>query len=112
MTLGVGAVLPSGAQCATRVRDAGEIRPENNAANSNRGSRANANTWSDWSQFSRVDGDFSGTTDEIIQWAACKWGIDEDIVRAQVIKHGGGHQEWWTSRPAVSAAGDHVSESP
>ena len=86
VTLGVGAVLPSGAQCAARVRDAGEIRPENNAANSTRGSRANANTRSDWSQFSRVDGDFAGSTDEIIQWAACKWGIDEDIVRAQVIK--------------------------
>ena len=50
------------------------------------GSRANANTRSDWSGFSRVDGDFSGTTDEIIQWAACKWGIDENIARAQVIK--------------------------
>ncbi len=60
VTLGVGAALPSGAQCAARVRDAGEIRPENNAANSNRGSRANANTRSDWSQFSRVDGDFAG----------------------------------------------------
>ncbi len=65
---------------------AGEIRPENAAANTNRGSRANANTRGDWSQFSRVDGDFAGTTDEIIQWAACKWGIDEDIARAQVIK--------------------------
>jgi autotransporter family porin len=31
----------------------------------------------------RVTGDFVGTTDEIIQWAACKWGLDEDIVRAQ-----------------------------
>ena len=48
--------------------------------------------------FNRVDGDFAGTTDQIIQWAACKWGIDEDmwaackwgidedIVRAQIIK--------------------------
>ena len=26
----------------------------------------------------RVDGDFAGTTDQIIQWAACKWGIDEE----------------------------------
>ena len=86
VTLPVGAALPSGAECASRVRSAGEVRPENSAANSNEGSRANANTRSDWSQFSRVDGDFSGTTDEIIQWAACKWGIDEDIARAQVIK--------------------------
>jgi hypothetical protein len=85
-TLPVGAVLPSGAECATRVRPAVEIRPENSAVNAHRGSRSNANTRSDWWQFSRVDGDFAGTTDEIIQWAACKWGIDEDIARAQVIK--------------------------
>ena len=77
---------PTGAQCAARVRSAAEIRPENNAANSNRGSRANANTRNDWAGFNRVDGDFAGTTDQIIQWAACKWGIDEDIVRAQIIK--------------------------
>ena len=78
-TLPVGAALPSGAQCAALVRPAAEIRPENNAANAIRGSRANANTCTDWSGFNRVDGDFTGTTDEIIQWAACKWGIDEDI---------------------------------
>jgi hypothetical protein len=30
-----------------------------------------------------VDGDFSGTTDETIQWTAWKWGIDEDLVRAE-----------------------------
>ena len=85
-TLPPGAALPSGAQCAALVRPAVEIRPENNGANHVRGSRANANTRTDWSGFNRVDGDFVGTTDEIIQWAACKWGIDEDIVRAQVVK--------------------------
>jgi autotransporter family porin len=30
----------------------------------------------------RVTGNFTGTTDEIIQWAAHKWGIDEDVVRS------------------------------
>ncbi len=85
-TLPVGAALPSGAECAARVRPAAEVRPENAAANSNRGSRANANNRTDWSGFDRVDGDYAGTTDEIIQWAACKWGIDEDIARAQVVK--------------------------
>jgi autotransporter family porin len=82
----VGAALPSGAECAVRVRPAVEIRPENATANANKGSRANANTRTDWWGFNRVDGAFSGTTDQIIQWAACKWGIDEDIVRAQIIK--------------------------
>ena len=31
-------------------------------------------------------GNFTGTTDEIIQWAACKWGFDENTLRAQVAK--------------------------
>ncbi|HVN13166.1 MAG TPA: hypothetical protein VMT69_13810 [Kineosporiaceae bacterium] len=31
----------------------------------------------------RVDGHFSGTTDEILQWGACKWGFAVDTVRAQ-----------------------------
>ena len=62
-----------------------EIRPENAAANANRAA-APTPTPAPTGPFSRVDGDFAGTTDEIIQWAACKWGIDEDIARAQVIK--------------------------
>ena len=37
-----------------------------------------------------MDGAFTGTTDEIVQWAACKWGIDEDIARAQTAK-----ESWW-----------------
>jgi hypothetical protein len=38
----------------------------------------------------RVDGDFTGTTHEILRWTACKWGIDEDIVYAQAAK-----ESWW-----------------
>jgi hypothetical protein len=96
-TLTPGSTLPTGAACASLVRAAVEIRPTNNTPNHNRGSRANANTRTDWSQFNRVDGDFAGTTDELIQWAACKWGIDEDIVRAQVVK-----ESYWRQ----SAVGD------
>ena len=89
-TLPVGSALPSGAECAGRVRPAPEIRPGNAGPNSTRGSAPD--TRSDWVGFQRVDGDFVGTTDEIIQWAACKWGIDEDIVRAQVVKESFWHQ--------------------
>jgi hypothetical protein len=39
----------------------------------------------------RIDGNFAGTTDEIIQWGACKWGFDEDIVRAVAVT-----ESWWT----------------
>lgn len=34
-------------------------------------------------QFYRVDGQYTGSTDMILRWAACKWGIDENVVRAQ-----------------------------
>jgi hypothetical protein len=33
----------------------------------------------------RVTGDFAGSTDEILQWAAHKWGIPEDVVRAVAV---------------------------
>ena len=45
----------------------------------------------DSAEFPRATGNFTGTTDEIIQWAACKWGFDEDTLRAQVAK-----ESWWT----------------
>jgi hypothetical protein len=33
-----------------------------------------------------VSGRFSGTTDEIIQWGAGKWGIPADVLRAVAVK--------------------------
>jgi len=38
-----------------------------------------------------VDGQYTGTTDMIFRWAACKWGIDEDVVRAQASNE---HWSW------------------
>ena len=38
----------------------------------------------------RVTGRFRGTTDEVIQWAAHKHGIDEDLFRAAAVK-----ESWW-----------------
>jgi autotransporter family porin len=32
-----------------------------------------------------VSGNFTGTTDEILQWAACKWGFADDFVRAMAV---------------------------
>lgn len=78
-TLPVGAALPTEAQCASAIRPASEIRPSNATVNHTTGSQPLADD-------PRVTGNFTGTTDEIIQWAACKWGLDEDIVRAQIAK--------------------------
>jgi hypothetical protein len=30
----------------------------------------------------RITGDFTGTTDEIFQWAAAKWGLPDNLIRA------------------------------
>jgi hypothetical protein len=34
----------------------------------------------------RVDGQFTGTTDEIFQWAACKWGVSDNMLRAIAVR--------------------------
>lgn len=85
-TRGVNAALPSGATCATQIRSMSENRPQNVAYNATRGVSAN-------DVYPRVDGNFVGTTDEILQWAACKWGIDEDWLRAQIVT-----ESWWDQR--------------
>ncbi len=38
----------------------------------------------------RVDGDFRGSTDEIIQWAAYKWGFSPELFRAVAAV-----ESWW-----------------
>lgn len=45
------------------------------------------NYWTKWAnKRAQVTGNFTGTTTEIIQWAACKWGIDEDTIRAAAVQ--------------------------
>ena len=97
-TLPVGATLPSDAECAARVRKTPEIRAGNTTYNQTAG-HPTANPPAPI--YGRVTGNFTGTTDEIIQWASCKWGIDEDIVRAQTAK-----ESWWNQK----AAGDLTTE--
>jgi hypothetical protein len=85
VTLPVGSALPSDAACAAAVRPAAELRADNAQANHTVGVGATDGQ-------PRVTGNYVGSTDEIIQWTACKWGIDEDIVRAQIAKESGWHQ--------------------
>jgi hypothetical protein len=81
-TLPPGAPLPSDADCAARVVPTAEVRPANAGFNHTLGRQKNIHE----KFLDRVTGDFQGTTDEILQWGACKWGIDADIVRAQAAK--------------------------
>ncbi|MCL5999390.1 MAG: hypothetical protein M1546_25505 [Chloroflexi bacterium] len=90
-TLPTGVALPSDAQCAAAVKPRPETMGINTPYNTKRGSQRLAKNFFSSSDplantriASRVTGNFVGSTDEILQWVACKWGIDEDIVRAQV----------------------------
>ena len=37
-----------------------------------------------------MDGQFTGTTDEVLQWGAYKWGFDPNMVRAIAA-----NESWW-----------------
>jgi autotransporter family porin len=119
VTLPPGSELPSDEVCAAAVRPAPENKGANaryNATMANQGvgynffgtaadSRANSEI------APRVTGNFTGTTDEILQWAACKWGIDEDIVRAQAAVESWWHQDTqgdWSSDPSRCAPGYEI----
>jgi len=45
------------------------------------------------SDFAAVDGAYSGSTDDIFRVYACKWGIDEDYIRAQALIESHWHQD-------------------
>jgi autotransporter family porin len=97
-TLGPGSALPSGAQCATWVR--AQPYPENKGVNRTANQTTGHHIGSDFFGGDdprangvigpRVDGQFTGTTGQILRWAACKWGIDEDMVFAQAAI-----ESWW-----------------
>jgi hypothetical protein len=94
----------SDAAARAHVRPAREVRPDNAAANdyvpSGRELRAFARARDRLGRRSRernpylahVTGRCVGTTDEIIQWAAWKWGIPENWLRAAYMQESGWHQ--------------------
>jgi hypothetical protein len=93
-----GAALPSGTQCATWVgaRAYPESKGANRTANQTTGHGIGSGFFNGGDPRAnsriapRVDGKSTGTTGQILRWAACKWGIDEDIVMAQAAI-----ESWW-----------------
>jgi autotransporter family porin len=97
-TLPPGSKLPTGGQCAQWVR--ARPMPENKGVNGRfnhttgqsvgaaffSGDKPQANGWI----APRINGNFTGTTQEILRWAACKWGIDQNLVFAQAAV-----ESWW-----------------
>ncbi|MDT4979426.1 MAG: hypothetical protein QOG07_1305 [Pseudonocardiales bacterium] len=100
--VGTWSTLPNNASCANRVRySTWEPRPDNGVPNHvmpdagavhralaarpvATGGAADPR-WDSW-LLQRVDGRFTGTTDEIFQWAACKWGLPDDLLRAIAVR--------------------------
>ena len=88
--------LPSGTTCAALVRRFGvgtapgqpycqsQARPDNGVIIDGANSDFNR------TYAASVTGNFTGTTDEILQWGACKWGLDEDVTRARAVQ-----ESWW-----------------
>lgn len=94
--------LPSGRRCAERVhRSTWEPRPDNEGPNQRMPAARQVRAalaarpvalenaydlrWDTW-LLPRVTGRFTGTTDEIIQWGACKWGISDNVLRAVAVR--------------------------
>ncbi len=114
-TLPPHAPLPGAAQCASAVLSSSsaseEARTANFTANHTEPTAAQLAAFHAFpikggfapvSDFARVDGQFSGTTDQILRWGACKWGVDEDVVRAEAAA-----ESHWLQ----SGTGDSTSDS-
>lgn len=89
-TLPAGSTGRTEAACADLVhRSAWEPRPQNQSENNTRanvdgvngygGMTHQAQTWD------RVHGNQVGTTDELIQFYACKWGLSDNLIRAEAV---------------------------
>lgn len=102
-TLPPGASLPSGSQCANLISySSWEPRPGNATYNQTTPPSwwlqnyyavvASGEGGSPGSYLQRVTGNFTGTTDEILQWGACKWGFDANVVRAIAVNESHWHQ--------------------
>lgn len=111
-TLLPGSSLPGETKCASLIqRSSWEERPDNTQANHRVPTTQQIAALAPWGPSiglnaradtlrKQITGNFTGTTDEIIQWVACKWGIDVNIIRAQAVKESEWHQNYrgdWTT---------------
>jgi hypothetical protein len=110
-TLPVGSPLPSAELCAVHANQAGSDRetvPENDGANQSVPTDLRLPPWPDYWDPSvnllfipRIDGQYTGTTDRILVWGACKWGVSTDVVRAMAMAESSWRQ---------SKVGDYVDD--
>ena len=120
-TLPVRSALPSDDSCAQYAREVGSDReavPDNVEANNSVPTDLTLPPWPDFWESSanrlfvpRIDGRFTGTTDQIIVWGACKWGIEIDVVRAMAVAESSWRQDKVgdpVDNPALCVGGDSV----
>ena len=123
-------LLPSGTSCRSRIHPSTwEPRPDNTkrnhvmpdpasvraafAARPRAPGGAYDSRWDRW-LLPRVDGQFTGRTDEIFQWGACKWGLPDDLLRAIAEKESTWYQYlvYPSGRPVPDyGSGDVLSAS-
>jgi autotransporter family porin len=90
----MGTAPLSDAAAASRVHSPGwEPRPENNEDNQRVPTSSELKLFHEQNQepYSKwVNGDYRGSTDQIIQWAAYKWGLNPDLLRSVAAV-----ETWW-----------------
>ncbi len=120
----VGAAPLSDGEAASRVRPVAENRPGNADENAYRPSVAELDSFRNGQvdRYGRtqvqynplaahVTGGFSGSTDEILQWAAHKWGIPEDVVRAAATNESNWRMSQLGDRKTVSDPSRYPAQS-
>jgi hypothetical protein len=88
------------------IHSSWEPRADNNTANHTVGDgsytwgpAATNPYWAAWAaRVPLVQGQFTGTTTEMFSWAACRWGVDEDLLRAVAVIESTWHQSNWGDR--------------
>jgi hypothetical protein len=96
----------AGTGASSIIHSSWEPCPDNYAANHtvgdgsySRGPAATDPYWVAWAaRVTLVQGQFTGTTTEMFSWAACRWGIDEDLLRAVAVIESTWHQSTWRDR--------------
>ncbi len=81
-----------------------EVRPDNTSRNQARGNGLIASQYQNESgksvypYYQRITGDFVGTTEEILEWAAIKWGFDvlgyKELFKAQAVQESYWNQDF------------------
>jgi hypothetical protein len=89
-----GSLPRSATYCATQVKPTPEVVAANTTANHTVGDGSYAwgteidpSYWTKWGAYlAEVQGAYIGTTDEIIQWTACRWGWGANLLRAVAVQ--------------------------